>query len=205
MLPFRRQGGRKHPQQEFLQLDTTNILFICGGSFSGLDDIIMRRKRGTGIGYGADVRTRAKYTAGEILKDLEQEDLLRFGLIPELVGRLPIVAPLDELDVRALERILVEPKNALVRQYQRLFAMENVELVFTDDALHAIAEQVQKRKTGARGLRSVMENILRDSMFELPESGVAKVTVNADVVDQGTPPYLMYASGAIAKELKKAG
>ena len=199
------QGGRKHPQQEFLQMDTTNILFICGGSFSGLDDIILRRKRGTGIGYGANVRTRSKYTAGEILKDLEQEDLLRFGLIPELVGRLPIVAPLDELDVKALERILIEPKNALIRQYQRLFVMENVELVFTEDALKAIAHQVQKRKTGARGLRSVMENILRDTMFELPDSGVAKVTVNADVVEQGTPPYLMYASGTSPKELKKTG
>ena len=199
------QGGRKHPQQEFLQLNTTNILFICGGSFSGLDRIIMRRKQGNGIGYGANVRTRSKYTAGEILDDLEQEDLLRFGLIPELVGRLPIVAPLDELDVPALEKILVEPKNALVRQYQRLFAMENVELAFTDDALHSIAEQVQKRKTGARGLRAVMENILRDTMFDLPNSGVAKVTVNADVVEQGTPPYLMYASGTVQKEMKKAG
>ncbi len=199
------QGGRKHPQQEFLQLNTTNILFICGGSFSGLDRIIMRRKQGNGIGYGANVRTRSKYTAGEILDDLEQEDLLRFGLIPELVGRLPIVAPLDELDVPALEKILVEPKNALVRQYQRLFAMENVELAFTDDALRSIAEHVQKRKTGARGLRAVMENILRDTMFDLPNSGVAKVTVNADVVEQGTPPYLMYASGATHKEIKKTG
>ena len=199
------QGGRKHPQQEFLQIDTTNILFICGGSFSGLEDIILRRKRGTGIGYGADVRTRSRYTAGEILGNLEQEDLLRFGLIPELVGRLPVVAPLDELDTAALERILVEPKNALTRQYQRLFAMEDVELDFTEDALRAIAAQVQKRKTGARGLRAVMENLLRDTMFELPESGVVKVTVNADVVEQGTPPYLLYAAGANPKELKKAG
>src|SRR5687767_2767830 len=162
------QGGRKHPQQEFLQVDTTNILFICGGAFAGLEKIIAQRGRGTSIGFGADVRGPDERQTGAILRDVEPEDLLKFGLIPEFVGRLPVLATLKDLDEPALIEILTKPKNALVKQYQRLFEMENVELTFHTDALTAIAKRAIERKTGARGLRSIMEGILLDPMFELP-------------------------------------
>src|SRR5476651_199565 len=162
------QGGRKHPQQEFLQVDTTNILFICGGAFSGLDKIISMRRQGTSIGFGAEVRGPEDRRTGEILRDLEPEDLLRYGLIPEFVGRLPVVATLEDLDEGALVEILTRPKNALVKQYQRLFDMESVKLKFSDDALKAVAQKAILRKTGARGLRSILEIVLLDTMFELP-------------------------------------
>src|SRR6187431_881621 len=162
------QGGRKHPQQEFLQVDTTNILFICGGAFAGLDKIIGDRLQGKSIGFGAHVAAPEDRRQGETLKSTEPEDLLKFGLIPEFVGRLPVIATLEDLDTEALVKILREPKNALVKQYQRLFDMENVGLQFTDDALHAIAKKAILRKTGARGLRSIMEGILLETMFELP-------------------------------------
>ena len=165
------QGGRKHPQQEFLQVDTTNILFICGGAFAGLEKLIAQRRQGTSIGFGAEVRAPEERKTGEILQDLEPEDLLKFGLIPEFVGRLPVVATLDDLDEEALVDILTKPKNALVKQYQRLFEMEDVRLEFTDEAMKAIAHKAIARKTGARGLRSIMEAILLEPMFELPGAG----------------------------------
>ena len=173
------QGGRKHPQQEFLQVDTTNILFICGGAFAGLEKIIAQRRQGTSIGFGAEVRGPEERKTGEILKDLEPEDLLKFGLIPEFVGRLPVVATLDDLDEDALVDILTKPKNALVKQYQRLFEMEDVRLEFNDEAMRTIAQKAINRKTGARGLRSIMEAILLEPMFELP--GLDGVT---GIVDQ---------------------
>jgi len=160
------QGGRKHPQQEFLQVDTTNILFICGGAFAGLDRIIAQRGKGSAMGFGADVRDPEERGTGEVFKDLEPEDLLKFGLIPEFVGRLPVIATLEDLDEDALVTILTAPKNALVKQYQRLFEMEDTQLTFTDDALSAIAKKAIERKTGARGLRSILEGILLDTMFE---------------------------------------
>ncbi|KAA8427484.1 ATP-dependent Clp protease ATP-binding subunit ClpX, partial [Acetobacter sp. DmW_125123] len=162
------QGGRKHPQQEFLQVDTTNMLFICGGAFAGLDKIISARGKGTNIGFGADVRAPDERKTGEILHDVEPEDLMKFGLIPEFIGRLPVIATLGDLDEAALIKILTEPKNALVKQYQRLFQMEDVQLDFTDDALKAIADRAIVRKTGARGLRSILESILMSTMFDLP-------------------------------------
>ena len=162
------QGGRKHPQQEFLQVDTTNILFICGGAFAGLDKIISQRGKGSAMGFGADVRDPDEKSVGEFFKDLEPEDLLKFGLIPEFVGRLPVIATLEDLDEDALVTILTQPKNALVKQYQRLFELEDTDLSFTDDALTAIARRAIERKTGARGLRSIMEDILLDTMFDLP-------------------------------------
>ncbi len=165
------QGGRKHPQQEFLQVDTTNILFICGGAFAGLDRIIAQRGKGSAMGFGADVRDAESRGVGEIFMDLEPEDLLKFGLIPEFVGRLPVLATLEDLDEEALVTILTQPKNALVKQYQRLFEMEDTQLTFTDDALQAIAKRAIARKTGARGLRSILEDILLDTMFELPGHG----------------------------------
>ena len=168
------QGGRKHPQQEFLQVDTTNILFICGGAFSGLEKIISSRGRGTSIGFGADVRAQDERSTGQILRETEPEDLLKFGLIPEFVGRLPVIATLEDLDEAALMEILTKPKNALVKQYQRLFEMENVELTFAEDALRAISQRAIARKTGARGLRSIMESILLETMFELPSLDGAK-------------------------------
>ena len=178
------QGGRKHPQQEFLQVDTTNILFICGGAFAGLDRIIAQRNKGTAIGFGASVKDNDERGVGELFKQLEPEDLLKFGLIPEFVGRLPVIATLTDLDEEALITILTAPKNALVKQYQRLFDLEDVKLTFTDDALKAIARRAIKRKTGARGLRSIMEDILLDSMFELPGLGsVTEVVVNEEAVD----------------------
>jgi ATP-dependent Clp protease ATP-binding subunit ClpX len=188
------QGGRKHPQQEFLQVDTTNILFICGGAFSGLDSIINKRGRGTAIGFGADVQTDEDRQIGELLKDLEPEDLLKFGLIPEFVGRLPVVATLEDLDQDALVEILTLPKNALVKQYQRLFDMERVSLSFTDDAMAAVARKAIIRKTGARGLRSILESILLDTMYDLPTlEGVEEIVINGEVVEGNAQPLYIYA------------
>jgi ATP-dependent Clp protease ATP-binding subunit ClpX len=187
------QGGRKHPQQEFLQVDTTNILFICGGAFAGLEKIIAQRGKGSGIGFKAEVKDPDARGVGELFRELEPEDLLKFGLIPEFVGRLPVIATLEDLDEAALVTILTEPKNALVKQYQRLFEIEGVKLVFTPDALTAIAKRAIKRKTGARGLRSIMEDILLDSMFELPGMGnVSEVVVNEEAVSAGGKPLLVH-------------
>ena len=188
------QGGRTHPQQEFLQVDTTNILFICGGAFAGLEKIIAQRGKGTAIGFGAEVKDPEARGVGELFKELEPEDLLKFGLIPEFVGRLPVIATLTDLDEAALVTILTEPKNALVKQYQRLFDFEGVKLTFTADALTAIAKRAIKRKTGARGLRSIMEDILLDTMFELPGlTSVEEVVVNEEAVDKGAKPLLIHA------------
>ncbi|MEQ8387717.1 MAG: ATP-dependent Clp protease ATP-binding subunit ClpX [Alphaproteobacteria bacterium] len=191
------QGGRKHPQQEFLQVDTTNILFICGGAFSGLEKIISQRGKGSAIGFGADVQGPEDKSTGEILRQLEPEDLLRFGLIPEFVGRLPVVATLEDLDEGALIEILTSPKNALVKQYQRLFDMEGVKLEFSDDALLGIAKKAILRKTGARGLRSIMENILLNTMFDLPGlESVEEVMVNGEVVEGRAEPLYIYSDRA---------
>ncbi|HEY8351836.1 MAG TPA: ATP-dependent Clp protease ATP-binding subunit ClpX [Sphingomonadales bacterium] len=188
------QGGRKHPQQEFLQVDTTNILFICGGAFAGLEKIIADRLEGKSIGFGANVVDVEERRTGDILKMIEPEDLLKFGLIPEFVGRMPVLATLTDLDIDALVEILSKPKNALVKQYQRLFEMEDVKLTFSDEALRAIAKKAIVRKTGARGLRSIMEDILLDSMFELPSlEGVEEVLVNAEVVEGRAKPLYIYA------------
>jgi ATP-dependent Clp protease ATP-binding subunit ClpX len=189
------QGGRKHPQQEFLQVDTTNILFICGGAFSGLEKIISGRTKGTSIGFGADVRAPDERRTGQILREVEPEDLLKFGLIPEFIGRLPVVATLDDLDESALMEILTKPKNALVKQYQRLFEMEDVRLGFSDDALRAISSKALARKTGARGLRSIMESILLDPMFDLPGlDGVDEIMVSREVVEGRAQPLYTYSS-----------
>ena len=188
------QGGRKHPQQEFLQVDTTNILFICGGAFAGLEKIISARGAAKSIGFGAKVTDPEERRTGEILRNVEPDDLQRFGLIPEFIGRLPVVATLEDLDEAALVKILTEPKNAFVKQYQRLFEMENIGLTFTDDALHQVAKKAIARKTGARGLRSIMEGILLETMFELPNyEGVEEVVVNAEVVEGRAQPLLIYA------------
>ena len=187
------QGGRKHPQQEFLQVDTTNILFICGGAFSGLQKIISARGRGSSIGFGADIQAPEDKGIGEILQEIEPEDLLKFGLIPEFVGRLPVIATLNDLDKDALVTILTTPKNALVKQYQRLFDMEDVSLKFMDTALEAIAEKAVDRKTGARGLRSILEDILLDTMFELPNlDSVEEVVINREVAQDGARPIYIY-------------
>ncbi len=187
------QGGRKHPQQEFLQVDTTNILFICGGAFAGVDKIISQRGDSSSIGFEAEVKDKNNLNTGEILKKLEPEDLLKFGLIPEFVGRLPVVATLDDLNKETLIEILTKPKNALVKQYQALFNLENVKLDFTDEALGLIAEKALVRKTGARGLRSILENILLDTMFELPGiEGVNEIMVNAEVVQNNSKPLHIY-------------
>jgi len=191
------QGGRKHPQQEFLQVDTTNILFICGGAFSGLDKIIAQRGKGSAIGFGSDVRSEDDRRIGDVLVALEPEDLLKFGLIPEFVGRLPVVATLRDLDEEALATILTKPKNALVKQYQRLFEMEEVKLAFTDDALGAISRKAIARKTGARGLRSIIEDVLLNTMFELPGmEGVEEVVVNEEVIDGKAKPLFIYSDRA---------
>jgi len=188
------QGGRKHPQQEFLQVDTTNILFVCGGAFAGLERIISHRRQGTSIGFGAEVRGPDDRRTGEILRDLEPEDLLKYGLIPEFVGRLPVVATLDDLDEQALVEILTKPKNALVRQYQRLFDMESVRLKFTEEALRCVALKAIARKTGARGLRSIMEAILLNTMYELPGlQGVDEVVVNGEVAEGRAQPLYTYS------------
>jgi len=188
------QGGRKHPQQEFLQVDTTNILFICGGAFAGLDKIITGRGKGSSIGFGAKVIAPDERRTGDILAELEPEDLLKFGLIPEFVGRMPVLATLRDLDEGALIQILQEPKNALVKQYQRLFEMENVKLTFSEDALRAIAKKAIERKTGARGLRSILEAILLNTMFELPTlDGVEEVVISGEVVEGEASPLYIYA------------
>src|SRR5246500_2782863 len=188
------QGGRKHPQQEFLQVDTTNILFICGGAFSGLDKIISMRRQGTSIGFGAEVRGPDDRRTGEVLRDLEPEDLLKYGLIPEFVGRLPVVATLEDLDESALIEILTRPKNALLKQYQRLFEMENIELTFADEALGAVSRKAIERKTGARGLRSILESILLETMFDLPGlEGVEEVVISREVVEGTARPLYIYA------------
>lgn len=189
------QGGRKHPQQEFLQVDTTNILFICGGAFAGLDRVISQRGKGSAMGFGADVRDLDDRGIGEVFKQLEPEDLLKFGLIPEFVGRLPVLATLEDLDKPALVTILTQPKNALIKQYQRLFEIEDTKLTFTDDALEAIAEKAIERKTGARGLRSILENILLDTMFDLPGmEEVSEVVINDEVITSvEAKPLMIYA------------
>src|ERR1700709_521253 len=195
------QGGRKHPQQEFLQVDTTNILFICGGAFAGLEKIIAQRRQGTSIGFGAEGKGPAERTTGEILRDVEPEDLLKFGLIPEFVGRLPVVATLEDLDEKALIDILTRPKNALAKQYMRMFEMEGVKLRFQEEALHAISRRAIMRKTGARGLRSILEGILLETMFELPTlSGVQEVVITADVIDGKARPLYTYSDKAEARE-----
>jgi ATP-dependent Clp protease ATP-binding subunit ClpX len=188
------QGGRKHPQQEFLQVDTTNILFICGGAFAGLEKIISQRGKGSGIGFGADVRSQDERRTGLILREVEPEDLLKFGLIPEFIGRLPVVATLDDLDEAVLIEILTKPKNALVKQYGRLFEMEGVKLTFTEDALKVVASRAIKRKTGARGLRSIMESILLTTMFDLPGlDGVDEVVISGEVAEGRAEPLFLYS------------
>jgi ATP-dependent Clp protease ATP-binding subunit ClpX len=188
------QGGRKHPQQEFLQVDTTNILFVCGGAFSGLEKIISARGRGTSIGLSAKVMAPEDLRTGEVFRDVEPGDLLKFGLIPELVGRLPVITTLVDLDEAALKRILTEPKNALVKQYQRLFEMEGVDLTIAEEALGEISKKAIERKTGARGLRSIMESILLDTMFDLPGlEGVEEVVISKQVVEGTSPPLYIYS------------
>jgi len=194
------QGGRKHPQQEFLQVDTANILFIVGGAFAGLEKVISARGEGASIGFGAKVKEIDERRTGEILKQVEPDDLMRFGLIPEFIGRLPVLATLEDLDEVALIKILTEPKNALVKQYKRLFEMENVTLTFTDDALSAVAKKAITRKTGARGLRSILEGILLETMFELPTfEGVEEVVVNAEVIEGRAQPLLIYSEASKKK------
>ncbi len=187
------QGGRKHPNQDFVQIDTTNILFVCGGAFDGLEKVIQNRTEKSGIGFGASVHSKTEKRAADLFRDVEPEDLIKFGLIPELVGRLPVVATLGELTVDAMVQILTEPKNALVKQYQKLFAMDGVELEVRPSALTAIARKALARKTGARGLRSILEHSLIDTMFELPTlDGVAKVVIDEHIVDEGAKPLLVY-------------
>ena len=187
------QGGRKHPQQEFLQVDTTNILFICGGAFAGLDKLIDSRGKGSSIGFGAKVQSYKEKPLSEIMKLLEPEDLIKYGLIPEFIGRMPIIATLDDLDEKSLVKILKEPKNSLIKQYQRLFEFENVELEFKDDAIIEVAKKAISKKTGARGLRSILENILLKTMFELPDmENVIKVTVDSSAVSGKSDPIVTY-------------
>ncbi|MCA3397837.1 MAG: ATP-dependent Clp protease ATP-binding subunit ClpX [Roseomonas sp.] len=191
------QGGRKHPQQEFLQVDTSNILFICGGAFAGLEKIISARGKGSGIGFGAEVRDPDERRTGAILREVEPADLLKFGLIPEFIGRLPVLATLEDLDEKALIEILTKPKNALVKQYGRLFEMEGAKLTFTEDALRAVATRAIQRKTGARGLRSILESILLDTMFELPGlETVEEVVVNSEVAEGRAQPLFIYGERA---------
>jgi len=188
------QGGRKHPQQEFLQVNTAQILFICGGAFAGLEKVILARSTKAGIGFAAEVQSKdTRENIGELLVDVEPEDLVKYGLIPEFVGRLPVVATLEELDEEALVRILIEPKNALIKQYKALFSMEGVELEVREDALSAIAKKAMKRKTGARGLRTILEGVLLDSMYELPSlDNVTKVVVDESVIQGESEPYFVY-------------
>jgi ATP-dependent Clp protease ATP-binding subunit ClpX len=187
------QGGRKHPQQEFLQVDTTNILFICGGAFAGLDKIIDMRGKGTSIGFGAQVKDIEEKKLSEIMKGLEPEDLIKYGLIPEFIGRMPIIASLDDLDEKSLIKILKEPKNSLIRQYKKLFEFEDAELEFNDEALVEIAKKAIKKKTGARGLRSILESILLKTMFELPDlEDVLKVTIDKSAAKGDSDPIVTY-------------
>ena len=191
------QGGRKHPQQEFLQVDTTNILFICGGAFAGLEKVISSRGEAKSIGFGADVGGPDSRKIGDIISDVEPQDLLKFGLIPEFVGRLPVVATLNDLNIEAMIKILTEPKNALVKQFKKLFELEGVKLTFTEEALKSIANKAIKRKTGARALRSILEKILLDSMFDLPSlQSIEEVVVNEDAVDKDTEPLLIYSDSS---------
>jgi ATP-dependent Clp protease ATP-binding subunit ClpX len=193
------QGGRKHPNQDFLQVDTTNILFICGGAFDGLEKVIQQRTQKTGIGFGAEVAAKDGRGIGQLIADVEPEDLIKFGLIPELIGRLPVVATLAELDETALVAILTEPKNALVKQYQALLAMEGVELEVRPEALSAIAKKAIARKTGARGLRSILEGSLMDTMYELPSmKNVQKVVIDENTVESGAKPLMVYKQGSEA-------
>ncbi len=194
------QGGRKHPQQEFLQVDTSNILFICGGAFAGLDKVIRNRSEKGGIGFGADVKSKDETrNFGETLSDLQPEDLVQYGLIPEFVGRLPIIATLEELDAEALIRILTEPRNALTKQYAKMFEMEGVEIDFREDGLQAVAERAMERKTGARGLRSILEGILLESMYTIPSTpDVAKIVVDESVVKGDSEPLLVYETPSAA-------
>jgi ATP-dependent Clp protease ATP-binding subunit ClpX len=188
------QGGRKHPNQDFVQVDTTNILFVCGGAFDGLERVIRNRSEKVGIGFGAEVKSREVKSVSEAFRDVEPEDLIKFGLIPELIGRLPVVATLQELNEDALIQILVEPKNALIKQYQKLFSMEGVELEVRPGALQAIARKALKRKTGARGLRSILEAVLLDTMYELPSmENVSKVVIDENMIEGGAKPILIYA------------
>jgi len=188
------QGGRKHPNQDFVQVDTTNILFICGGAFDGLDKVIRNRSDKSGIGFGAEVQSKDTKDVTTTLKQVEPEDLVKFGLIPEFVGRLPVIATLQELDEAALVEILLEPKNALIKQYQKLFAMEGVELEIRPTAIQAIARRALKRKTGARGLRSILENVLLDTMYELPTmENVSKVVIDENMIEGNAQPILIYA------------
>ena len=191
------QGGRKHPQQEFLQVDTTNILFICGGAFAGLEKVISSRGEGKSIGFGADVSGPDSRKIGDIISDVEPQDLLKFGLIPEFVGRMPVIATLNDLNIEAMIKILSEPKNALVKQFKKLFELEGVKLTFTEEALKSIANKAIKRKTGARALRSILEKILLNSMFDLPSlQSVEEVVVNEDAVDKDTEPLLIYSESS---------
>ena len=187
------QGGRKHPQQEFLHVDTTNILFICGGAFAGLEKIVSRRGNETSIGFGAKVASKEERGIGEILKDVQPEDLLKYGLIPEFVGRLPVIATLEDLNEDALVKVLTEPKNALVKQYATLFEMEGVKLTITEDALRAIAKKAIERKTGARGLRAIMEDNLLELMYDIPDKkDVSEIVINEDVIDEHKEPVYVY-------------
>ena len=191
------KGGRKHPQQEFLQVDTTNILFICGGAFVGLDDIIRKRTGHKRMGFGGQLEDRDGRRATELLHSVQTEDLLKFGLIPEFIGRLPVIATLDELDDSALVRILKEPKNAITKQYSKLFDMESVHLKFTEEALRAIARDAMKRKSGARGLRAIMENIMLDIMYDMPsQPNIKEVVISEDVVEKHDPPIVVYTKAA---------
>ncbi len=195
------QGGRKHPQQEFLQVDTSNILFICGGAFAGLDKVIQNRSEKGGIGFGASVTSKTNKSVGESLKELESEDLVTYGLIPEFVGRLPMIATLEELDEDALVQILTEPKNSLTKQYTKLFEMEDVEIDFREDALKAVAKKAMIRKTGARGLRSIMEAVLLETMYKIPsEEGVVKVIVDEGVINAESEPLLVYDNTGIQQK-----
>ena len=195
------QGGRKHPQQEFLQVDTSNILFICGGAFAGLDKVIRDRTEKGGIGFAAEVRSKEDTdNIGEILHNVEPEDLIRYGLIPEFVGRLPVVATLEELNEEALVRILTEPKNAITKQYKRLFEMEGVDIEFRENALYAVARKAMDRKTGARGLRTILENVLLDTMYDLPsQDSISKVVVDEGVIVGDSKPYLIYEGAEYEK------
>jgi ATP-dependent Clp protease ATP-binding subunit ClpX len=191
------KGGRKHPQQEFVQVDTSNILFVCGGAFVGLDGIIERRIGVKGIGFGADIQKKSERKVGEVLREVQAEDLLKFGMIPEFVGRVPVIATLDELDEEALINILTVPKNALVRQYRKLFEFENVRLRFTDGALRAVARQALKRKAGARGLRAILESSLLELMYEIPSrDDIEECVINEEVIEQGAKPLLVFKQEA---------
>lgn len=200
------QGGRKHPQQEFLQVNTADILFICGGAFVGLDKIIRERSEKAGIGFSAEVKSLSdRKSASALIQTVEPEDLIKYGLIPEFVGRLPVVATLDELDEEQLVKILVEPKNALTKQYERMFEMENCEIEFRDDALRKVARKSMERKTGARGLRSIMENVLLDTMYDLPSTdGVTKVVIDTGVIGGESKPLMIYEGGELPKAASDA-